>query len=320
MLFVKNKEQFKEYLKIALTRIIGILLPVIILIIYLICNNALGDFINYAILGIKTFSNKISYATLFTSDKMEIRALALFMPISIISILVMLIIANIKKKESIEILKLLTMLVYSLSIIIVMYPISDEIHFLIGGLIAIIGLMYIIFLLTKIIYNGIERNDKFKIYKLLTSVICIIVFTFILEVSLINIYSYMEVEKNVEISHYKNIEIPEGLINRINLIDNYILEKEKENKEVYILDAEAAIYMIPINRYNKDYDMFLKGNIGKDGEQGQIEKIKNKNENELLLIRKPEVKPNWQSPLTVIDYIRKNLEKVGDISIYDIYK
>ena len=78
--------------------------------------------------------------------------------------------------------------------------------------------------------------------------------------------------------------------------------------------------MIPINRYNKDYDMFLKGNIGKDGEQGQIEKIKNKNENELLLIRKPEVKPNWQSPLTVIDYIRKNLEKVGDISIYDIYK
>lgn len=317
---MKNKEQFKEYLKIALTRIIGILLPVIILIIYLICNNALGDFINYAILGIKTFSNKISYATLFTSDKMEIRALALFMPISIISILVMLIIANIKKKESIEILKLLTMLVYSLSIIIVMYPISDEIHFLIGGLIAIIGLIYIIFLLTKIIYNGIERNDKFKIYKLLTSVICIIVFTFILEVSLINIYSYMEVEKNVEISHYKNIEIPEGLINRINLIDNYILEKEKENKEVYILDAEAAIYMIPINRYNKDYDMFLKGNIGKDGEQGQIEKIKNKNENELLLIKKPEFKPNWQSPLTVIDYIRKNLEKVGDISIYDIYK
>lgn len=318
MLFVKNKEQFKEYLKIALTRIIGILLPVIILIIYLICNNALGDFINYAILGIKTFSNKISYVTLFASDKIEIRALALLMPISIISISVMLIIANIKKKEGIEILKLLTMLVYSLSIIIVMYPISDEIHFLIGGLIAIIGLIYIIFLLTKIIYNGIERSNKFKICKLITSIICIIVFAFILEVSLTNIYNYIKVEKNVEISHYKNIEISEGLINRINLIDNYILEKE--NKEVYILDAEAAIYMIPINRYNKDYDMFLKGNIGKDGEQGQIEKIKNKNENELLLIRKPEVKPNWQSPLTVIDYIRKNLEKVGDISIYDIYK
>jgi len=34
--------------------------------------------------------------------------------------------------------------------------------------------------------------------------------------------------------------------------------------------------MIPIDKYNKDYDMFLKGNIGKDGEQGQIEKNKRK--------------------------------------------
>ena len=42
------------------------------------------------------------------------------------------------------------------------------------------------------------------------------------------------------------------------------IEQEKENKKVYILDAEAAIYMIPINNYNKDYDMFLKGNIGKE--------------------------------------------------------
>ena len=89
---------------------------------------------------------------------------------------------------------------------------------------------------------------------------------------------------------------------------------------MYILDAEAAIYMIPINKYNKDYDMFLKGNIGKDGEQGQIEKIKNKSENELLLIRKPNLRTNWQTPLNVINYVRENLEKKGEISIYEVYK
>ena len=317
---MKNKEQFKEYLKIALTRIIGILLPVIILIIYLICNNALVDFINYAILGIKTFSNKISYVTLFASDKIEICALALLMPISIISISVMLIIANIKKKEGIEILKLLTMLVYSLSIIIVMYPISDEIHFLIGGLIAIIGLIYIIFLLTKIIYNGIERSNKFKICKLITYLVCIFLFAVVLEVGLTNIYTYLKTEKNTSIEYYKNIEISEGLSKQIKIIDDFILEKEQEGKKVYILDAEAAIYMIPINKYNKDYDMFLKGNIGKDGEQGQIEKIKNKSENELLLIRKPNLRTNWQTPLNVINYVRENLEKKGEISIYEVYK
>ena len=29
-----------------------------------------------------------------------------------------------------------------------------------------------------------------------------------------------------------------------------------ENKNVYILDASAALYMVPIDRYNKNYDMF----------------------------------------------------------------
>ena len=98
------------------------------------------------------------------------------------------------------------------------------------------------------------------------------------------------------------------------------MEKEKEGKRVYILDAEAALYMIPIDRYNKNYDMFLKGNIGKDGEDGQIEKIKQRQENELYLIRREDIKQNWQTPLNVINYIRENLQLVEKISIYEVYK
>ena len=70
------------------------------------------------------------------------------MPISIIAMGITLIVTKILKKESENIQKLLTMLIYSLSIIIVMYPISDEIHFLIGSLISIIGLIYMIIKLT----------------------------------------------------------------------------------------------------------------------------------------------------------------------------
>ena len=271
-MFVENKKQFKDYLKIAGMRIIGILLPVLIMFIYLVVNGAIKDFVNYAILGISTFSNKIKYVKLFSNDKIEIRILSVLMPVSIIIMSMILIIANILKKENKNLINLLTILVYSLSIIIVMYPISDEIHFLIGGLIAIIGLIYVTFLLCKIIYDKIKINKKFKIYKLLTSLICVIVFGSILKTMLSNIYDYMKIEKNVEISHYKNIEVSENLVERIKNMDNYILQKEQEGQKVYILDSDAAIYMIPINKYNKDYDMFLNGNIGKDGEQGQIER------------------------------------------------
>lgn len=319
-LFIENKEQFKQYIKTALTRILGIILPVIILIIYLIATGAIYEFINYAVLGIKTFSNKISYFGLLESDKIEIKLLSVLVPLSIIVSGIILIITNIMKKENEKINKLLTMLIYSLSIIIVMYPISDEIHFIIGSIIAIISIIYMIGLLSEKIYNKIPLKSKYKMYKIITLLIGLSLFVVLSVKGFENIYNYIKVEKNTDIAHYKNVEVWEQLSQRIGVIDDYILEKEKEGKKVYILDADAAIHMIPINKYNKDYDMFLKGNIGKDGEQGQIEKIKQRKKNEIYLIRKNNIQTNWQTPLDVVQYIRDNLEKIEEIEIYEVYE
>lgn len=242
------------------------------------------------------------------------------MPISIILMIIILLITKILRKDNEKINNLLTILVYSISIIIVMYPISDEIHFLIGSFISIIGLIYVAILLLQKIYNKIIYNKKYKAYKILTLVVWVLMFTIILTVTINNIYKYIKIDKNNKISHFRNIEINPNLENRINRIDEYILKKEQENKNVYILDAEAAIYMIPLDKYNKDYDMFLKGNIGKDGEEGQIEKIKQRDESTLYLIRKENKRSNWQTPMSVVRYIRNNLEKIDDIEIYDVYK
>lgn len=320
-MFVDNKEQFKQYIKIAITRIFGILIPVVILFIYLLVTGAIQEFINYAVFGISTFSNKISYFGLLENDKIEIRVFSILMPISIMLMAIILIITKVLKKENEEIRNLLTILMYSFSIIIVMYPISDEIHFLIGSLIAIIGLIYMIILLGKCVYNKINFTRKYKLYKIISFLIWILIFAVILMKSINNVYKYIKVEKNTEIEHFKNIEIGEGLRYRIDNIDKYILEKEQEGKKVYILDAEAAIYMIPLDKYNKDYDMFLRGNIGKDGEEGQIEKIKQRDENTLYLIRKENIKTNWQTPINVVKYIRDNLEKIDDVGLlYESYK
>lgn len=242
------------------------------------------------------------------------------MPISIILMIIILLITKILRKDNEKTNNLLTILVYSISIIIVMYPISDEIHFLIGSFISIIGLIYVAILLLQKIYNKIIYNKKYKAYKILTLVVWVLMLTIILTVTINNIYKYIKTDKNNKISHFRNIEINLNLENRINRIDEYILKKEQENKNVYILDAEAAIYMIPLDKYNKDYDMFLKGNIGKDGEEGQIEKIKQRDESTLYLIRKENKRSNWQTPMSVVKYIRNNLEKIDDIEIYDVYK
>ena len=241
-------------------------------------------------------------------------------PVSIMLNAIILLVSRILKKENKELKNILTILIYSVSIIIVMYPISDKIHFLIGSFIALIGITYQICLLGKIIYKKIKYTKKYKTYKITTLLIQVTILAGIAIYGINNMYNYIKTEKNERIAHYKSIEINENLVNRIDEIDAYISEQENNGKKVYILDAEAAIYMIPINKYNKDYDMFLKGNIGKDGEQGQIEKIQKRNENELYLIRNSNLKSNWQTPLDVVNYIRENLENIGEVSIYEIYK
>ena len=288
--------------------------------VYLLVINSLIDFINYAILGIKTFSNKIAYIGLLQDDNIEIQILAVLIPASIMLNAIILLIARILKRENNEFKNILTILIYSVSIIIVMYPISDKIHFLIGSFIALIGLIYQIYLLGKILYRKIRLAQKYKVYKITTLLIQVSIFVGIAIYGINNLYNYIKVEKNKRIDHYKNIEISEGLIERIDEIDAYISEQENNGKKVYILDAEAAIYMIPLNKYKKDYDMFLKGNIGKDGEQGQIEKIQNRNDKELYLIRNSKLRSNWQTPLNVVNYVRNNLEKIGEISIYEVFK
>ena len=77
--------------------------------------------------------------------------------------------------------------------------------------------------------------------------------------------------------------------------------------------------MIPINRYNKNYDMFLKGNIGSKGEEGQIEILKNSTD-KIILIRNDNYQRNWQNPEKVRTYIKNNMKKTGQIGIFDIYE
>ena len=124
IIFVQNKKEFIEYLKIAFKRIIGILIPIILVLIYLIVTNSLQDFINYAVLGISTFSNKIPYAQLMNNDKKEIQILSRIMPFILLAMAVLtIVLQNKKKKENIGNIdnKILTMLIYSLSTIIIMY-------------------------------------------------------------------------------------------------------------------------------------------------------------------------------------------------------
>lgn len=310
ILFIKNKLDFKNYIKNSLIQISGILIPVIFLLIYLLINHAVWDFIDYTILGIKTFTNSIPYTKLLTSSNLTIKLLSKLTPIFIL-----LIGFGLWKKKT---TKLYGFYFYSISSLVVIFPISDNIHFLIGIFPILILFCYLLFYFMKWIIHKI-KNIKIilfvkETFKMAISLflICYLITSFILLANYIN-----DPQKNHLILHYTQIPISEQLLNKINIIDTYILS---QNTDVYILDAEAAIYMISMDIYHKNFDLFSKGNLGGKGEDGQIEKINHLPKGTQLLIKNDNYKRNWQSPEKVISYIKNNFNKIGNISIFDIYE
>lgn len=320
---IRNKIDFKNYLKNISFRILGIIVLIILFFIYLICTNSFYYFIDYAILGIKTFSNSIPYRSLLNSMNLVIKILSILMPIFIILSGIYCFI----KKEKI----LYIFYFYSLASLVVILPIADNIHFLIGitpFFILFVYLFYQFFLWAK---NKINNNSniinliknkkiiiKIKLFiKYLIKCFVVLFFIYYFIKNILYLNNYLKNITPRSLEHYNYISIDDDLYNKIKLVNNYILS---QNNEVYILDAEAAIYMISLDRYNKDFDMFNKGNLGAKGEKGMIEKIQKMASGTKLLIKNDRYNKNWQTPMEVINYIKNNLNKISEISIFDIYE
>lgn len=223
---------------------------------------------------------------------------------------------DLKEKEWFKSLSIL--LVYAVASSIVIIPIADTVHFAIGSLITIIAfidLVYYVFSYTT--RNKVKLKNTLKIFIKASSII--LFFTYICNSCILIIEFNKNSARRTDIKHLENTIIEEYLYQRINLIDKFIEETEAEGKEVYILDFTSSIYNIPLDKYRKNYDMFNLGNFGKQGENGIIQNIEEKN-NVVFLIQKKELAQNWQHPKQVTDYVINNYKKIGEIDIYDIFE
>ena len=311
LFFIKDNRNIKLIIKNILLRIIGILIPIIVFIIYLLICGAFYEFIDYAIVGLKTFSNNVPYINLVKSDEMFIKVLSIVIPILlIISIIVNCVLKILKKEDN----YLFVLTVYCIPMITIIYPISDKVHFLTAILPYYIIPAYVL----GIIITNIKKLNFEYIFEFfeIVSFIWIILFTGYTEIRYRDELGALS--KYRALNHFRNIIVEQNLEKTVKGVDNYIVKSEKA---VYILDSNAALYMIPIDRYNKDYDLFAKGNLGSGGEENQINRIENRSEDDTkYLILNENYKLNWQTPTKVLDYIKENFVKTGTIGIYNIYE
>ena len=306
-----------KFIKLIGVRIFGMMIPITMFLIYLGVNGAFNDFINYAIKGVREFSNNVPYYRLLNSTDYKIAIISRLFIIVYGSLFITFILECVKnKKMKDELINIYILAICSIPVLAIIYPISDDFHLIVASVFVLIVVAYLlIFLLNEI--NKFVKFDVFYKKLLLIGLLFIIIL-----ISLKNVI----IERNVNIKenglvpfkHYEGIYVPKYLSNRISDVTDKVRAYSNSGRESIIVDAEAAIYDIVLNRYKKNYDMLLIGNIGENGVEKIINEIKDSH-NVYYFVKNPQYALNWQLPEDIVDYIRNNLKYHETVSVFDVY-
>ncbi len=268
----------------------------------------LAQFINYAFLGLKEFSALNNAKTV--TDLLAEMAFVFFI---IIVIEIITRISDISKKERTNIN---TLLFYAVPMVGIAYPIMNNFHILLANWLIAILLIYIMYLLCKKYFDN-NKIEKFKNiiqylkFIFITGLICITVGSIYL---ITQSYTFWQKENNI---YYGAIFTDEQKENIENVCE-YILNRKKDGYEVKILSYKAMLYMTPLKINNKEFDLPFYGNLGEDGEDGLLEKIKELKNTDILITRDDE-DIKYQESAKIRNYIKNNYEKIGEIEEFDIY-
>ena len=306
-----------KFIKLIGVRIFGMIVPITMFLIYLGVNGAFNDFINYAIKGVKEFSNSIPYYRLFDSNDKVVSIISRLFIIVYIPLFITFILECIKnKKMKDELMNIYILAICSIPVIAIIYPISDDFHLIVASVFALIVVAYLLIFLLNEIDKFVKIDAFYKKLLLIGLLFIIILISFKNAI----IERNLNIKENVLVpfKHYEGIYVPKYLSNRISDVADKVRSYSNSGRESIIIDAEAAIYDIVLNRYKKNYDMLLIGNIGENGVEKIINEIKDSH-NVYYFVKNPQYALNWQLPEDIVDYIRNNLKYHETVSVFDVY-
>jgi len=306
-----------KFIKLIGVRIFGMMVPITMFLIYLGVNGVFNDFVNYAIKGVKEFSNSIPYYRLLNSTDYKIAIISRLFIIVYIPLFITFILESIKnKKLKDELINIYVLAFCSIPVIAIIYPISDDFHLMVASVYVLIIIAYLFILVLKKI-DGFIKIDIFYKKLLLIGILFIII---LISFKNLIIERNINVKENILVpfKHYEGIYVPKYLSNRISDVTDKVRLYSNSGRESIIIDAEAAIYDIVLNRYKKNYDMLLIGNIGEHGVEKIINEIKDSH-NVYYFVKNSQYALNWQLPEDIVDYIRNNLKYHETVSVFDVY-
>lgn len=291
-----SKKGIKELLISGVTFLVGILLTIIAFLL----NGNLKSFIDYAFLGIGEFATKNIYTSIPAIITFTIYILIIAFALIIIYHKKI----NIKRemKENIKIL-----LSFTIPFTLIAYPIFNTYHITLAGVLPYILLTYSITVTIK--------QAKIKKTTIICTIILIIYSTILFSDFILKIINE---DYYFSGSHpYKGILIDNEQYQEMQEVCDFIKENNANGIDVKILSHRAMWYLLQLHRFNGEMDLPFYGNLGKDGEDGLIESIKELKNTKILILKDGETRS--QESEKVDDFIRQNYEKEGEISMFEVY-
>lgn len=258
-------------------------IAILLLLIYLLFNNNLYEFIDYCFLGMLEFTNK---------NNTEINLVSFIEIPLVIYLFVLLIKSKFKNKE----------LFYILLFQIISFPITDGSHFVLT--------------LSPIIYYFYTkyRNKHFVFIFTVMLVFYILGFN----ISLYNSNTDIIYKDKSSFLNYKRV--PNYLNQYFEFIDNY--SKQYKDYRLYLLDSRAYVGKLEYNIKIDKFDLINDGNMGYNGYYKYINEIHDYcSEHKCLFIVNKEEALNDinQTNKYIVSYVMYNYIEIASSSIDSIY-
>lgn len=285
----------------ALLRILGIAIPCMVFLIYLLVTDTFGNFLDMCLYGIREFSGVYAYSAFMMENPAYFLGGLLFPALVIVSIIV-----AIRTKHKNKRMKLVICLVYSVFGCISLYPLANSYH---------VALSAIPFL--PLIFQILPKRFLVKKLFIVVETFAVVAMTLFLSV-IVPVINCRKAKLCVEgFSHYAYTFMDKSTIEDLKDVVAYVGSMKIQGWDVYILDNYASFYLIPLNIYHNGLDMFLLGNLGTKPPGEWIREAEEKGN--AIFLTPEDGRGNWQFPWEALNEAKKRWRKGKNIGEFDIY-
>ena len=269
---------------------------------YLFFTGNLLYFVDMVLGGVNEFADKNSFVTINSLGIIMIQILIIIFELYILNSKRILL--KEKQKDDIKLLVCIATLFE-----LIAFPIFNLAHVQLTGVLIYITFIYTIDLL---IIKELKLDKK-----IVVMLNCILVIWFIgISVHSVKkdlfsdgIMNYNEPYYGVKVDYETQKDIEE--------VCEYIKENQNKGIKTIVFSSKADLYMNVLNLSNGKFDLPFIGNLGNGGENGLIDNINNLDNTYILLSKE---KRTLQESEKVINYIKNNWIKKGELSGYYIYE